>query len=84
MIKKVNCLLTVIILILSAYSSAIFADAHSVALVHIGDKLPSYLDDTLAQIRAFNKECPLYLLVSEKVFPLLHSRKTSMRFRLLH
>ena len=47
--------------------------ADSIALVHIGDKLPTYLDDALAQIRSFNKNCPLYLLVSEKVFPLLET-----------
>ncbi len=41
---------------------------YSIALVHIGESLPTYLDETIIQIRKFNKDCPCYLLANEKVF----------------
>ena len=48
---------------------------HAIALVHIGTAVPKYLPETLSQIRCFNKDCPLYLLANESIFPQLAEEK---------
>lgn len=39
---------------------------YSIVFVHIGDKLPPYLETAVKQARLFNKECPIVLIASQK------------------
>lgn len=42
--------------------------AHSLVFVHIGDQLPVYLQDCIAQARLFNPMCTMYLIANEKAY----------------
>lgn len=46
---------------------------YSIVLVHIGPRLPVYISDTIYQIRLFNPDCPLYLLINEQAVPQTNS-----------
>ncbi len=49
------------------------ANAVSIVFVHIGKTLPPYLEESIAQARFFNKECPIYLIANNEA--LKHAKK---------
>ena len=51
--------------------SPLLANDFSVCFVHIGKHVPDYLKDAVVQVRAFNKECPVYVLVNQRNKPSL-------------
>lgn len=76
-------LLTVSLLIVHSNLVASCLPEYSIALVHIGDKPPAYLTTAIAQARLFNRECPIYLLVSENAFPVLRSQAEKYNLSLI-
>lgn len=44
------------------------ASTYSIVFVHIGKKLPDYVEPALAQARLFNKECPIFLIGNAEAF----------------
>jgi len=42
-------------------------DAHAIVFIHLGDELPLYIEDSLAQARMFNT-CDIYLLANQRAF----------------
>lgn len=46
------------------HSKANAGSEYCIAFVHIGQRLPEYLNTAVAQARLFNLECPIYLLAN--------------------
>jgi hypothetical protein len=46
------------------FSISLFGSDYSIAFVHIGKKLPDYLEIALGQARLFNKNCPIFLIAN--------------------
>lgn len=44
----------------------LYSADYAIVFVHIGDTLPPYLQTAVTQARAFNKECPIFLIANEK------------------
>lgn len=53
-----------ILLLISFFTGA--AASHSIVLVHLGEKLPTYISDTLFQARLFNPSCEIVLLANQE------------------
>ena len=53
-----------ILLVISFFTGA--AASHSIVLVHLGEKLPTYISDTLFQARLFNPSCEIVLLANQE------------------
>ncbi len=54
------------ILILFLLSVVFLQAEHSIVFVHVGPRLPDYMEDSLSQARLFNKTCPIYLAASQE------------------
>ncbi len=53
-----------ILLVISFFTGT--AASHSIVLVHLGEKLPTYISDTLFQARLFNPTCEIVLLANQE------------------
>ncbi len=55
-------LFPILILFTYLFPSLIMADDYSIVFVHIGDHIPSHAKESFSQARAFNSNCPIYIL----------------------
>lgn len=56
---------TFIVILISPFNQAYGTDNYSIVFIHIGEELPSYLETSLTQARAFNKTCPIILVANQ-------------------
>lgn len=62
---KITTLMSLILLLMTIQITS--GSNYSICFVHIGDKIPAYLETSVKQARLFNKNCDIYVLLNKNV-----------------